>query len=134
MNFTKEYIELCKNEKIQGLRPHRINDYGEEQWQYKKWDFRFYTFTDEIEILRNDDPDFSWVSTKDWWLPTCEQLDNEIMKICEKQKGIYEFRYYSSADLFKTEISFTKSSNFVEADRHNPLIAKIKLLIKLLEV
>ena len=114
--FTQEYIELCKSEKVQGLK----KKYYQGDWIIPKDKKMMVNIFDGIERL-----DYLW-------LPTGDQLDDEIEKICKKEHGIYDFKYCPNLDIYKAEISLTKSCNFVEAVKHNPLIAKIQLLIKLL--
>lgn len=109
---AKEYIELCKNKKIQGLRP-ELN-YGDwyiadEQEEYRVYTGRLFSRYD--------------------WLPTSGQLDEEIVKFCTNNYW-YNLNYDTggySAEYGRDDIT---DYRFVTI---NPLIAKIKLLIKLLE-
>jgi len=141
MNFTPEYIKLCKNEKIQGLKGKGASQCGLDyiyRFEYGDW-----LITDEedepipiISMYLNKDGSYDLKCERYkniTWLPTGDQLDDEIEKICKKEHGIYDFKYCPNLDIYKAEISLTKSCNFVEAVKHNPLIAKIQLLIKLLE-
>jgi hypothetical protein len=131
MNFTKEYISLCKNNKVQELRPDEV-EIGD--WYI---DPNYYMAEKEpllcgVEYIGFIPTDTIMHRDKVIWLPTGNQLDEEIIKICRKKRGLYEFKYYSKLNLYTAEIMFTAASNFVETSKGNPLIAKLKLLIQLL--
>jgi len=137
-NFTQEYIELCNNEKVQGLRP---------KLKHGDW----YTFIGGKVCLRDDYFTLTYCRDHYIWLPYRE-LDDEIIKILDnfKRKAIAR----RSVDCFDTpkyhlpywvdyrEIGgvcpnkhwrVSVSEGVYEFKDSNPLIAKIKLLIKLLE-
>jgi hypothetical protein len=126
MMFTKEYIELCKNEKVQGLK---------SKLKYGDWfaenDSRGYVGIVENEVRHNE---FLYQDRNSiYWLPTGDQLDEEIVKIC-REKGTREYCY--STKFYPNSVSVKAKINNDIYDYHegnNPLIAKIKLLIKLLE-
>ena len=71
------------------------------------------------------------------WLPTGDQLDEEIIKICREKGYTYYFiftndnhKYYKDYEAylyFKHE-----DNNMYYQNYDNPLIAKIKLLLELL--
>jgi hypothetical protein len=120
MNFTKEYIELCMNEKIQGLRPttsHGDWFYGEKRCP---------------QVTKLNGTKFSGCI----WLPLSHQLDEEIIKIC-KEKGYTYFNYYAYCDDYDFVGEITNpnelTTNYLKEVNTNPLIAKIKLLLQLLE-
>ena len=123
-NFTKEYIELCKSEKVQGLK----KKYYQGDWIIPKDKKMMVNIFDGIERL-----DYLW-------LPTGDQLDDEIVKIIEEEarQSDYELKLsynveYEDAEYF-TEILYPDGVIRVPSQcNHNPLIAKIQLLIKLLE-
>ena len=145
--FTKEYIELCKDKKVQELRPDiKCGDYC-------------------INIERSH----MFLNTEDYepgrkeyrnnltWLPTGDQLDEEIVKICEKKTIIpkpnidgysisYHFdmffdkekKYYNAKiicfkEFDKGGLKSGALDRTIEFTDTNPLIAKILLLIQLLE-
>ena len=122
--FTKEYIELCKNEKIQGLRKVLLK-YGD--WYSNEYD--------SIFLVHGGLSDSNKI-----WLPTGDQLDEEIVKICKEKNHNIRMHYIKEGDYHSGywDIGYYYSADFdiplyVEANT-NPLIAKIKLLIQLLEV
>ena len=128
MNITKEYIELCKNPKVQGLRPELIH-------------FDFYS----------DDPPHSigiWSceAIKKYsgnrktilWLPTGDQLDQCIVDICKRHNLDYQVgttkkpNYWWWVTITSRVGDPDENIVMVEAEE-NPLIAKLKLLLSLLE-
>jgi len=120
MNFTKEYRELCNNEKIQGLK---------SKLKYGDWfaenDSRGYVGIVENEVRHNE---FLYQDRNSiYWLPTGDQLDEEIVKICKEKKWTYRITYT------KVCIAYIIQDSHYSTSDTNPLIAKIKLLIKLLE-
>jgi len=69
------------------------------------------------------------------WLPTGDQLDEEIVKICREKFYSYDFlwQYYTKeSEHYSAGIS---ADNFISHPNRNgnPLIAKIKLLKELLK-
>ena len=116
-NFTKPYIDLCKNKKIQELRPILEND-----WYFSYNEIRFVKINKYMEGLRN----------VCYWLPTGDQLDEEIIKICNAKQTMYNFWYEKGFDYHARYIN-ARVNDEPEFVSDNPLIAKLKLLIKLLE-
>lgn len=132
-NFTKEYVELCKNKKIQKLCPVSPFFKGDYGGVVKGLPgilsgidrYIFYIETDE-----NDD------YKQPVWLPYSDQLDDEIIKICRKRRLQYHFYFNIRMDNF--EVCTIQNAKFVDmlhesTSSDNLLIAKILLLIKLLE-
>jgi len=139
--FTKKYIREADCKEIQDLRkelrpfdficdsePNNLVFYM-ERLVFKCLQFVSPIFLHEINEHRE-----SYT-----WLPTGDQLDEEIVKICEKKGIVYIFRfnpfvvknkYRVETEGETTEKILTKWS-YNKSD--NPLIAKIKLLKQLLE-
>jgi hypothetical protein len=124
--FTPEYIELAKNSKVQGLRP-----------ELEHGDYYFY---------RSNNEDFQsfWATVikvkkgvGTIWLPTGDQLDQEIIKICHSDERLFGRPYWQNynpfLDNYVVAISGEYGRNFAFGENANPLIAKISLLIQLLE-
>ena len=138
MNINKEYIKECENEIIQGLRiyesgyidvPNRLHLKEGDRYCYKP-DYRKNNIETRIEQI-------TCTANKDrfFWLPTGDQLDDEIIKICKKrfESPWYELRHSSiGCDVV---IEYYKEGKPIRIfKRHsNPLMAKILLLKKLLE-
>ena len=131
-NFTPEYIELCKNEKIQGLRDSLLRD-----------DEHIYFYLScELNDSGKNDYNIKYIRSVRmlFWLPTGDQLDDEIVKICGIKKVSYGYNpglrhnasgneyYYASIKSYIPDELGIFITNF-----DNPLIAKIQLLINLLE-
>ena len=126
MNFTKDYIELCKCKEMQGLRHTYDNNYMSWTKLFKgDW---FYDYGKEDIILADDDYEFETCMID--WLPTGDQLDEEIVKICKPKQWMYQFWYENSFDYHALRIDARKEK-CLEFVSDNPLIAKIKLLIQL---
>ena len=122
--FTPEYIELAK--KVQGLRPKLEN--GDRY-------INLFNIDTGIMLLSNNYKIFS--RTNCIWLPTGDQIDEEIIKICHSNEKLFGRPYWQNynpfLDRYVVAISGEYGKNFVDAEHANPLIAKIKLLIQLLE-
>jgi hypothetical protein len=120
MNFTKDYISLCKNPEVQGLK--YIFDEGD--WYLSG---------------ENNNPKISRYNGQIWnhhtWLPTGDQLDQCIIEQLDdgsdytfiytnysKEAGHYNAIVYEGGEV-KEQIT----------GETNPLICKLKLLISLLE-
>jgi len=119
--FTKDYIELCKNEKIQELRP--------ELEEYVDWyELHGYVFLLICEYGSRQ---------KVNWLPLSHQLDEEIIKICkEKYPKNVDYVVRCSQEYFTAGLYGLVDKNdylSITYNDTNPLIAKIKLLIQLLQ-
>jgi hypothetical protein len=126
--FSKEYIELCKCKKVQELR----KDLAIGDWVY-------YVYSNEIHLVN---PDWHFgifeLNNDEIWLPTGDQLDQEIVKICKEKDGSsyqFDYSYRKCPNRFFIPYVATVESrgNRFEFKDTNPLIAKIKLLISLLE-
>jgi len=142
-NFTKEYIKECDCEEIQRLRK-----------KLKVWDLcfdRFYKFKIDILMVKTlpnkfwktyamseqkyMGADYSRNRGKVVWLPTGDQLDEEIVRISEKSYWSYRISVFYSpfvnwrCGVFKPQEEFTE----LYVLNSNPLIAKIKLLKQLLK-
>ena len=128
MNFTKEYIELCRNPKIQGLRK-----------ELEKEDF----IISEYELIRRIYPDYIIKRDDFTWLPTSEQLDNEILNVCRKkfndnfqyEIGFITSKWYGTIAYWKEYEEYMKDSElmrYATEINEDPLICKLRLLITLL--
>jgi hypothetical protein len=119
MNFTKKYIKECDCEEIQGLR--KSLEWGD---RYHHRAIKFDTPSIFLET-ENDRRKFLI------WLPTGDQLDEEIDKLCKSKN----WEYY--VVLKKTTVLAMASGGrgkvYYPTFNKNPLIAKIKLLKQLLE-
>ena len=117
-NFTPEYIELAKNSKVQELKL-KLNA-GEWFYDesYKQIDF-------EVEPVLEIRPKYHI------WLPTSGDLDDAIVKICDENNIEYS-AYYQGDWVINVLYDGSEFSRLEENDK-NPLIAKISLLISLLE-
>jgi hypothetical protein len=120
MNFDKDYIDLCKNPKVQGLRK-----------ELEKEDF----IISECELIRRINPDYIIKRNDFTWLPTGDQLDQHIIEQLDdgsdytfiytnfsKEAGHYNAIVYEGGEV-KEQIIYEE----------NPLICKLKLLISLLK-
>lgn len=148
MNISKEYIELCKNEKVQGLRP--------ELRTYDYYYFYYPCINKEappatgVSIVIEEYPGQSYEFNKqrnnNYWLPTGDQLDEEIVKIIDsisdEGNRHFEFNYLPLNKTFYCAFHYDiccennedyKGNPIIELWDTNPLIAKIKLLISLLD-
>lgn len=123
MNFSKEYIELCKNKKIQELRP----KLQKGDWVIWNNDVKEITVVCELFLPKPEDLKLYI------WLPTTEQLDEEIIKICKENNYCYYFHFIAYAPLDSVYKASILQIENLEMRDSNPLICKIKLLIKLLE-
>jgi len=65
----------------------------------------------------------------DWYFPSGDQLDGEIAKICDKNPNTDYYKFYYDT-YCSYEVMTLKGGPFKSK---NPLVAKIKLLIQLLE-
>ena len=141
MNFTKEYIELCRGKVIQGLRRDLLT--GDV--------IRFKNPVSEIEFVTEElllSREYDFNRNRYIWLPTGDQLDDEIVKICKEVDYEYLLRHTSwrkaTSSLGKSilirgdyiwclEIWNALDKIIAKSKNANPLIAKIKLLKALLE-
>ena len=131
MNFTKDYIELCKDKRIQELRS-----------ELKNFDYCIVIETKNIGLYKDfkmiaclpTDKGFHSINREMFlFLPNGDQLDEEIIKICKENmwgyETIFEYQTYY-LKVFEIDDRANDITNNVCND--NPLIAKIKLLIQLL--
>ncbi len=114
-NFTKDYIELAKDKRIQGLRA---------EWQMG--DFMYYS-DGTIDVMHPKLDNGTPI-----WLPRGDDLDREICKICDN------YWSYKTEHFLTWYTSVSKHTCYSEeiiyiTNNVNPLIAKIKLLLQLLE-
>lgn len=126
MNFTEDYIKECNCKEIQDLK-HGL--------EYGDW----YSYKNEIYLNAKGYNAFTnryVFKTKMCWLPTGDQLDKEIEKICDKDYCEYEIkRQYLPIKLPKFRKEWDATAYKIPAIRFsnsNPLIAKIKLLKELI--
>ena len=136
MNFTKEYIDLCKNDKLQGLR---------KELQHGDWVFfgKPLLFLDD-GVIQVTSPIAKFEDKKIIWLPTSDQLDEIILNICkEKFDGYFQYEMcFITTEWYGTIRYWQKSKEYMKDDElmryaikieENPLICKLKLLISLLK-
>ena len=131
-NFTPEYIRLCEDEKIQGLRVNK--KVKTNRLLINKRDFFCSKHDKDIEVAFIG----YGVSEKYYlWIPRGDQLDDEIVGICNKLNE--DFLYYvdlpkdgnwSCSVYVQDEMGGDRRIAF--GGHENPLIAKIKLLKELL--
>ena len=145
MNFTKEYIKECDCREIQGLRPIlKMFDFVySKNWKLCNVYFHHITATEGegyqiYQYFGEDLYPLSKFQTRQELicLPTSDQLDDEIVKICKKSDDIDSFIGYCTwydinSGYFQAYIETAGSDYFFE--EINPLIAKIKLLKALLK-
>ena len=135
--FTKEYIKECKAEEIQIIRRQIRYEEGLSYQKFYEGDYRYFEDApqkDNIVLITKDE---LWQVNVHYWLPTGDQLDEEIAKICEDKEVDYTFTFnplgwgciiethdLSTSDEAENEYTFQDD---------NPLICKIKLLKELLK-
>ena len=136
-NFNKEYIKECKAEEIQIIRRQIRYEEGLSYQQFYEGDYRYYEDApqkDNIVLVKKDE---LWQVNVHYWLPTGDQLDEEIIKICRYYSYRYDFIH--SMDGYEVFIHNDlapyqeRKYYFSEPLSGNPLIAKIKLLKELLK-
>ena len=131
MKFSKEYIKECDCPEIQGLRP-------------KMFLCEEYVNRDGVQIQSVDKLSYKTINKPHYrkyliWLPTGDQLDEQIVKIfAEWSKDGEDLNYSFSVSFSEGYISsyeaYTNNRDCCRSFLHdNPLIAKIKLLKQLLE-
>lgn len=144
MNYTKEFIELAKNKRVQELRPEPNLIQGDWVFNNFRKDISFINYICLVGSTTLNyglySKNYAGIGTTDpisqtredlIWLPTGDQLDEEIIKRLNEHE-FYEVYFepnicivsYDSEDLDFKKITFSNP---------NSLIAKIKLLIALLE-
>ncbi len=125
-NFTPEYTELCKDKRVQGLR--EILLFGD------KYCLKNGKNIDVMGKFMEIDKQIRKQAYL--WLPTGDQLDEEIVRISKGLlDGYYAVTFDTDSGYDYWDISLTNYSRIITYEfRHdNPLIAKLNLLIKLLE-
>ena len=128
--FTKEYIELCNDKRIQELRlSKKLSDYYKLQLNSGDWVYSI-GYNAELSAFNQNMNHKLYI-----WLPTGDQLDEEIIKICKKYEANYYITYNGLNDSLIVE-SLLNQCGIIEFDiverNDNPLIAKLKLLLQLL--
>ena len=124
MNFSKEYIKECDCGEIQGLSENL--EYG--NWYSNKREVRmvmtYGSLTNTNKMVRE----------ASIWLPTGDQLDEEIVKICVNKWWDYSFSFECDAEVDKYYAEIGEGNAILFANSNtNPLICKIKLLKQLLQ-
>jgi len=120
MKFTKEYIKECDCKEIRNLEETKIGNW--------------HSVNGEIILHFANGVQFVPVDAKIIWLPTGDQLDDEIEFICDMQKG-FNYNIYSALRNKRDKYSLVVGdgmNKMIESD-DNRLIAKIKLLKALLK-
>lgn len=116
--FTEEYIELCKDKKIQELKEQLDEDS---------------LIKSECELIRKINPDYIPQRNDFIWIPTGDEVEEEILKRCKEKEWYYEFSLGYDKQLYAVLYKdYSEQPLLIEAS-FNPLTAKIKLLISLLE-
>jgi len=130
--FTKEYVDLVKNKKVQGLRPelkpgdYLLDEDGDVLLVCMAKDGYYFSFSGERLIF----------SSKDnvTYIPDDKFLDKEILKICAEKDYYYQVDYPNRSSICLVDASSFHPMSFASIFKDaNSLIAKIKLLIALLE-
>ena len=126
-HFTKEYIKECDCKEIQGLR---------KELQVGDW----YVFADSISIYKTiylANETIERFGESQIWLPTGDQLDEEIVKICKERfycsyESLWQY-YINNPDCYYAGIRNEDDNLYYPNRNSNPLIAKILLLKELLK-
>jgi len=123
--FTKEYIKECDCPEIQELRRKGL-EYGDWFWS-----------SIHVGIYYKEDPELFF------FLPTGDQLDEEIVKICKKKNYTFKSDFYLALPKSKNHKEFYEITYFkwlhsycvnnIKYTHTNPYLAKIKLLKELLK-
>ena len=127
-NFTKEYIELCKCKEVQELRP---------KLKHGDWYFLKAIISGVEDEPRDGEAllyGFTYLRDREniIWLPTGDQLDEEIIKICTGKEWDYYFIYDWNPEKYYSEIKQNYRVVYSYNDT-NPLIARLKLLLQLMQ-
>jgi len=135
MNFTKQYIKLCKNDKVQGLRKELETDDRFIDKAFYKYLNRIYTYELNAPPLLHD---VNENREKIIWLPTSGQLDQCIVDICKRHNLDYQVGTTKKPNYWWWVTTTSRIGDpdeniiMVEAEE-NPIICKLKLLLSLLE-
>ena len=133
--FTKEYIKECDCYNIQILKP-VIENY---EWVAEKKNKKV---SKAIRVVASFDEDLDYfVNGKNRanyiWLPTGDNLDEEIVKTMKINYDGKELLDYQAGFEFDEDKYFVaivgEFSKFQKIENPNPLIAKIKLLKQLIK-
>jgi hypothetical protein len=130
-NYTPDYIELAKNKIIQDLRQPDCYLLVGDRYYDPDWYIEY-----EVKV---SDLDTCIDNTDLIWLPSGDQLDKELEIICKAMNYNLHINF-NVVDKYHSDywsVGVCRTANldvpiYVESNC-NPLIAKIKLLIKLLE-
>jgi len=135
-NFTKEYIKECDCGEIQNMKNNLERD-GKYMLQFNEGDWLQNRDSKKIHVAYQ----MVWENRQFYiWLPTGDQLDNEIVRGCRKL-----YKYFSYQVNFEEDGSCSvwlincRKKNLDDKGigeyffNSNPLIAKIKLLKALLK-
>jgi len=131
-NFTPEYIELAKNSRVQELRGY-IRYNGRDHRIFLEGDFRYWVSGEKIIYQEIED---SYSYPENILLLTGDQLELELQKICDKAKINYSTKYFYKIKQWRARVDGYLDENsykLINEFHSNPLIAKISLLISLLE-
>ena len=117
MKFDKEYISEADCPEIQNLRE-----------ELKHGDWTYYGGNEHIVVC--DSP----IKFREFWVPTGDQLDDEIVKIMKTDDDCYTLYevLYSTEYKYSASITNEEGENIIAVKNANPLLAKIKLLKELL--
>jgi len=127
MKFNKEYIEEADCPEIQNLRE-----------ELKHGDWTYYGGNEHIVVC--DSP----IKFREFWIPTGDQLDDEIERICKEKYEWYNWIYHTESGLDSSKTKMRYYAFIVDNQErpicgdtciivYNPLIAKILLLKQLLK-
>lgn len=143
-NFTPEYIELCKNSKVQGLKEKlKLSDNvciadikGSDVYTIIFASVRY--GEDYYRIVKSEKDKFyrCGFRNKFIWLPTGDQLDEEITKISSERGLYYTITHtysFAAKDWSWTTSTIPEGGSTIITNSNNPLTAKILLIIQLLE-
>jgi hypothetical protein len=124
MNFTKEYIKECDCREIQEL----LDDLIEKGSYYLERNSGYVNLSNHY--IDNEG---------NIWLPTGDQLDQEIVKFVKQNKKYWRYSISFQVDNSGKDSYFAAMHSLDEngpehyENESNPLIAKIKLLKALLK-
>ena len=142
--FTKEYIKECSCGEIKKLRPQLdvydfcILNNSLEDYSFENGLLKEFILTTYEGIVKRLSPNFTREDLI--YIPTGDQLDEEIIKILKDKYEYYKWEYIikccwigrSHTNWSCTLYDENHGDMFTEIDS-NPLIAKIKLLKQLLK-
>jgi hypothetical protein len=63
------------------------------------------------------------------WIPSGDQLEKEIQRLCDNKQCSYDMHYYCE---WSCQVKRMLTDTKIQTCHENPLVAKIQLLIKLL--